>query len=99
MTQTGGRRIPIRARIESGSGKGGNRGSNRARIQNVVRPGKVGILEGFFRRRKSICEEIPEDGLSADFWKFFCEEFRKFFCRTLITGLCLKKFSRAADRD
>jgi len=54
MTQTGGRRIPIRARIEPGYGKEGNRSTYKARIEEGVRPEKGRVSEGLFRRRVGV---------------------------------------------
>jgi len=55
MTQTGGRRIPIGARMEPVYRKMVNRSPIRARTQSVVRPGKWGNPRGVFSDVRGGC--------------------------------------------
>jgi len=58
MTQTGGRRIPIRARIEPGPGKVGNLSPIRARIGKGARAEIRGVLGGVFCRETGGVREV-----------------------------------------
>jgi hypothetical protein len=68
--QTGGRRIPIRARIGLRSGKMGNRGTYRARIGDGVDREKRGSGRGCFGEVYGVKRALDLQGISENF-KFF----------------------------